>query len=392
MESTRPIEYAPTPRASTPRAYASRNMHARGQNKSSERGHARSVHAPSDVDVMQKKDPASPFTWMEYEVLRDHLQREICGATEAFDADIQSVNLKVDEATTTIHAVQTQVTDLQASIQTVTQAVAEIRTFVQPQQQPPPEEDDSVHGDFEDAPAAHGRGVGRGVGRDIGDGLCGRGFVPVGSQRVPQLQDDGLDKPKFSILRFEGGTDVEDYLSWELKIEKLWRLHDYTEDRKESHARGLMGHFGREKTLLMLAGHFYWPKMRPDVDRVNMEASKRADFVRKIHEKTKELIEKKGKNNVARVNKKCKEMLFKSGDMVWVHFRKDRFPKLRKSMLLPRGAGPYKVLAKINDNAYDIDLPTDEFGVSNSFNVADLTLYDGEDLGASRSTPFEGGR
>jgi hypothetical protein len=58
--------------------------------------------------------------------------------------------------------------------------------------------------------------------------------------------------------------------------------------------------------------------------------------------------------------------------------------------LLPRGAGPYKVLAKINDNAYTIDLPTAEFGVSNSFNVVDLTPYEGEDLAALRSTPFEG--
>jgi hypothetical protein len=29
--------------------------------------------------------------------------------------------------------------------------------------------------------------------------------------------------------------------------------------------------------------------------------------------------------------------------------------------------------------------------MSNSFNVADLTPYEGEDIAASRSTPFEGG-
>ena len=130
----------------------------------------------------------------------------------------------------------------------------------------------------------------------------------------------------------------------------------------------------------------------PIQERVNMEASKRADYVKKIHEKTKEAIEKKGKNNAERVNKKHKEVLFQTGDMVWVHFCKDRFPHMRHSKLLPRGARHYKVLAKINDNAYSIDLPVDEFGVSNSFNVADLTPYDGEVLGASRLTPFEGGR
>jgi len=73
-----------------------------------------------------------------------------------------------------------------------------------------------------------------------------------------------------------------------------------------------------------------------------------------------------------------KLVTFEPGDMVWLHLRKDRFPTLRHSKLMPRAAGPFKVLTKINDNAYVLDLPA-ELGVSTSFNVADLKPYVGED-------------
>jgi hypothetical protein len=49
------------------------------------------------------------------------------------------------------------------------------------------------------------------------------------------------------------------------------------------------------------------------------------------------------------------------------------------------------VLTKINDNAYALDLPT-RFGVSTSFNVADLKPYAGEDEElSSRTTSVEEG-
>jgi hypothetical protein len=64
-------------------------------------------------------------------------------------------------------------------------------------------------------------------------------------------------------------------------------------------------------------------------------------------------------------------MIFEPGDFVWVHLQKDRFLEKRKSKLLPRGDGPFKVLARINDNAYKIELPRDEYAVSDTFNVAD---------------------
>jgi hypothetical protein len=90
-----------------------------------------------------------------------------------------------------------------------------------------------------------------------------------------------------------------------------------------------------------------------------------------------------------RANKGLKKVLFEQGDLVWVHLRKDRFPEQRKSKVQPRAYGPFKVIRKINDNAYEIDLPS-TYSVSNSFNVVDLSPFFGTE--DSRTTPFQGGR
>jgi hypothetical protein len=58
--------------------------------------------------------------------------------------------------------------------------------------------------------------------------------------------------------------------------------------------------------------------------------------------------------------------------------RKERFPELRKFKLMSGATGPFKILAKINDNAYKLELPL-EFGVSHNFNISDLRPYLGEE-------------
>src|SRR6185436_5586613 len=58
---------------------------------------------------------------------------------------------------------------------------------------------------------------------------------------------------------------------------------------------------------------------------------------------------------------------------------------------MPRAAGPYNILEKINDNAYKLEFPP-EFGVSPTFNISDLKPYLGEeDELESRTTPLQEG-
>ena len=108
-----------------------------------------------------------------------------------------------------------------------------------------------------------------------------------------------------------------------------------------------------------------------------------------MHELTKENIERM-KYKLAG-DKGRKHIVFAPGDLVWLHFRKDRFPNLPKSKLMPRADGPFKVLEKINDNTYKLELPGD-FGVSPTFNIADLKPYLGEeDELPSRTTSIQEG-
>jgi hypothetical protein len=97
-----------------------------------------------------------------------------------------------------------------------------------------------------------------------------------------------------------------------------------------------------------------------------------------MHETTKLNIEKMNEKYRIAASKGRKEVKLEPGDLVWLHLRKERFSKLRKSKLMSHAADPFKILAKINDNAYKLELPP-EFGVSPTFKISDLRPYFGEE-------------
>ena len=104
------------------------------------------------------------------------------------------------------------------------------------------------------------------------------------------------------------------------------------------------------------------------------DAQAKVEYVKRLHEQMKAQIAKKNERYAKQANKNMKEVVLEPGDWVWVHMRKKRFPKQRKSKLQPRGDGPFQVLERINDNAYKINIPG-EYGVSSSFNVAGLIPF-----------------
>ncbi|KAK1613913.1 hypothetical protein QYE76_019430 [Lolium multiflorum] len=193
----------------------------------------------SDAKIVNQKnkDAADVMTQREYEALRNEMRREFHTQDEELKRTVQEVAQKLDITNETVNKMQDQMTDIQRSIQALTLAVDNLT-----QQQQQEDEDAELQDEA--------LGVGHGAGR----GNRGHGFVEV-----------------LAVSLHNSKTMV-------------W----------ESHVGGLMGHFGREKTLLMLADHFYWPN-EAGCGQSQYGGIKRADFVRKIHVKTKELIEKKGK-------------------------------------------------------------------------------------------------
>ncbi|RDY09373.1 hypothetical protein CR513_06259, partial [Mucuna pruriens] len=99
----------------------------------------------------------------------------------------------------------------------------------------------------------------------------------------------------------------------------------------------------------------------PNVNAMlNYDRASKAQFVKDFQAKSCSHIEKKVEQYANKANKEKHKR---------VHLRNERFPNLRKSKLLPRGDIPSKVIKKINDNAYILDMPQSYEGRTQDSNL-----------------------
>ncbi|RDX91726.1 hypothetical protein CR513_26249, partial [Mucuna pruriens] len=112
--------------------------------------------------------------------------------------------------------------------------------------------------------------------------------------------------------------------------------------------------------------------------RLNEDGISKAQFVKKLHEKARSYVEKRVDQYSRKANRGKKEKDFDRGNLAWVHLRKERFSSLRNSKLLLREDGPFKILKKINDNSYTVDMPQEYGCTTSSLNLMTNSLQEGE--------------
>jgi len=78
-----------------------------------------------------------------------------------------------------------------------------------------------------------------------------------------------------------------------------------------------------------------------------------------VQKKVRARLEKSNARYKAVANKKMREKVFKERDMIMIYLRKKIISTGTYNKLKPKKYDPFKIVKKINDNAYIVDLPSD---------------------------------
>ena len=103
----------------------------------------------------------------------------------------------------------------------------------------------------------------------------------------------------------------------------------------------------------------------------NKTAADFADQVVQTHREVTRNLEEANARYKLTADKHHRPKSFSVGDLVMFHLTKDRLQVGCHSKLCDRKYGPFRISAKINDNAYKVELAPD-LAISSTFNVHDL--------------------
>ena len=112
----------------------------------------------------------------------------------------------------------------------------------------------------------------------------------------------------------------------------------------------------------------------PTVVDINDEAEKMIENIERVHKEVYDHLMQTIESYKKTTNKKRRQAGFSQGDLVMIHHGKNRFPTDTYNKLKDRQLGLFRILKKVGENAYKIELPPD-MHIHPIFNVADLKQY-----------------